>query len=300
MRSCILVALVLVAACASQPVQNDDRQVAQVDIFNDPDGRVMVAAHRGCWAEAPENSLAALEACARLGVDIIEVDLRLTADGEVALLHDSTLRRMAGIDRAVSDMTLKELQEVRLRNRDGRGDVAVTDEHVPGFREWIRANDGRLLLILDLKSEPRVLAPRAAAILREEGACDIAMFALVAPAGEVRDQAGALFDCAAYLPNLRVPMGKMSEVATSYAQLNPAAVAVRFDDWDYLYEGADTVARMPARLWVNTLDDYHAGGLTDADALTDPDILWGRLVDAGVNIIQTDEPAALIEYLRTR
>ncbi len=301
MRLFILcLALILGACTTTVPVGLAGRDASLIAELHDPDGRVMVAAHRGCWAEAPENSLAALEACGRLGVDIVEVDLRLTADGEVVVFHDRTLARMAGRELAIANMTLDEVRAVRLKDRDGRGDAQLTEEAIPTFRDILRANDRRMLLILDLKYEPSELAPLAAAILREEGACDIALFALVAPAEEVRAIAGPLYGCAGYLPNLRLPMGVMSEVVNSYSGLDPVAVAVRFDDWDYLYEGADDVARLPARLWVNTLDDHHAAGLTDADALIDPDALWGRLVDAGVNMIQTDEPAALIDYLAGR
>lgn len=268
--------------------------------FSNPDGRVLVAAHRGCWADAPENSIAALEACATLGVDIVEIDLRFTADGEVVAFHDARLSRMAGVDLRINDLTLAELQTYPLRNRNGRDGAEFTSLHVPTLREVLRANSRRMLIILDLKDDPAIIAPAAAAILRDEGACELAMFALVAPPETLRSIAGPLFDCASYLPNLRVSMGIMSEVVTGYSDLHPAAIAVRFDDWLYLEEGVESVTSLPARLWVNTLNDYHAGGLTDADALEDPDALWGRLVDAGVNIIQTDEPEALIAYLKQR
>ena len=50
-------------------------------------------------------------------------------------------------------------------------------------------------------------------------------------------------------------------------------------------------------LWVNTLwDGFVEGWGGDADALRDPDRVWGRLYRAGVRIFQTDEPAALIAY----
>ena len=303
MRHFILSALcVLLTGCASDPGQPADPAAPLLADLHDPDGRVMVAAHRGCWSDgnAPENSVAAMQACIRLGVDIVELDLRFTSDGALVLSHDSTLKRMAGVDRKIADLTLAEVQSHPLRNHDGRSDGdGFTTQHLASFREMLQASGRHVLIIMDLKDDPAKVAPAAARILREEGDCDIAMFALPLAPDEVEPAVGPLLSCAAFLPNLRVPMGPMSTVARSYAKLDPVAVAVRFDDWSYLYEGADAVAAMPARLWVNTLNPYHAGGLTDADALTDPDALWGRLVDAGVNMIQTDEPAALMAYLQT-
>ncbi len=263
----------------------------------------MVAAHRGCWSgsDAPENSLAALDACIEIGVDIMEIDLRLTVDDQLVLSHDASLGRMTGVDISIEDHTLADLQDLPLRARDGGDEQRVTSETPLSFAEALEHADRRILFILDIKGpHPDQVAARAAEMLLARGDCDIAMFAYVASPQEMKSEFDPLLNCAGFLPNLRVPMGVMSDVAVSYKDLNPVAVAVRFDDWAYLYEGADEVHDLPARLWVNTLSDYHAGGLTDADALSDPDALWGRLIDAGVNMIQTDEPAALITYLNSR
>lgn len=53
-------------------------------------------------------------------------------------------------------------------------------------------------------------------------------------------------------------------------------------------------------LWVNTLDSVACAGFTDTAALLDPDAVWGRLIDAGISVIQTDEAAALKSYLAAR
>lgn len=293
----IFLALLVLSACASHPTLEAPQQRQLLETLHDTDGRVLVAAHRGCWHDAPENSVPAMKACIELGVDIVEVDIRLTQDGELILLHDSSFRRMADDERRVDEMKLEEIRQLTLKSRDGRGETAMTDIGVPTFREIVTVSDHHLLLILDLKGDIPSVARAAARELSEMGRCDMAMFALVAPPDKVREIAGPLLDCAGFLPNLRVPMGPMSEVARAYQDLHPVAVAVRFDDWSYLEEGADDISEMGARLWVNTLSDYHAGGQTDEDALKNPDALWGRLINTGVNMIQTDEPEALLRYL---
>src|SRR5688500_8652637 len=57
------------------------------------DDRPLVIAHRGCWRQPAENSIAGLRKCADIGVDFVEIDLRETADGVIVLLHDDTLDR---------------------------------------------------------------------------------------------------------------------------------------------------------------------------------------------------------------
>lgn len=61
------------------------------------DPRPLVIAHRGCWRETAENSIEGICKCAQLGVDLVEVDLRVTEDGVVILLHDDTLERTTSL-----------------------------------------------------------------------------------------------------------------------------------------------------------------------------------------------------------
>jgi len=91
----------------------------------------LVAAHRGGAALWPENSLLAFRQALALGVDALEFDLHMTADGEVIVLHDPTLDRTSTARGPVRDLRLAALASVRLLTRDG----AVTDEHVPTFAE---------------------------------------------------------------------------------------------------------------------------------------------------------------------
>jgi glycerophosphoryl diester phosphodiesterase len=86
-----------------------------------------VAAHRGGAALWPENSLLAFRSALALGVDALELDLHLTADGEVVVLHDPTLERTSTGRGPVRDARLADLASVRLKTREG----AETAERVP-------------------------------------------------------------------------------------------------------------------------------------------------------------------------
>ena len=104
-------------------------------------------AHRGLWdASCPENSLSAFRRAAEGGFGI-ETDVRMTRDGKLVLFHDANLARMCGIDRQVSDCTLRELRQYRL---------AGTGEPIPTLNELLEAVDGRVPLILEIKPDRRV------------------------------------------------------------------------------------------------------------------------------------------------
>jgi glycerophosphoryl diester phosphodiesterase len=81
--------------------------------------RVLVAAHRGDWRHAPENSLPAIEKCIALGVDIVELDLQRATDGALVLMHGAKLDRVTTGKGRVADRTLAEIKQLRLRNGPG-------------------------------------------------------------------------------------------------------------------------------------------------------------------------------------
>src|SRR5207247_750993 len=86
-----------------------------------------LAAHRGGAALWPENSLRAFRESLALGADLVELDVHLTTDGALAVIHDATLRRTTDRRGRVRTRTAAELRRARLRGPDGR----LTAEHVP-------------------------------------------------------------------------------------------------------------------------------------------------------------------------
>lgn len=73
---------------------------------------IEIVAHRGVSKEAPENTLAAVELAWQLGSDAVEIDVQLTKDGRLAVIHDATLERTAGIARSVRDVDMTELRTI--------------------------------------------------------------------------------------------------------------------------------------------------------------------------------------------
>ncbi|MGZ3274022.1 MAG: glycerophosphodiester phosphodiesterase family protein [Caulobacteraceae bacterium] len=101
-------------------------------------------AHRGLWRSggAPENSLAAFEAACRAGYGI-ELDVRLSADGEAMVFHDETLERLTASAGLVEEQTADDLQALRLLG---------SCETIPTLAEVLALVDGRAPLLVELKT----------------------------------------------------------------------------------------------------------------------------------------------------
>ncbi len=123
-------------------------------------------AHRGLYdngGEAPENSLPAFAAAVEGGY-AIELDIRLTADGEVVVFHDGSLERMCGLAMPVAALGLAELKELRLLG---------SRERVPLLSEVLALVAGRAPILVELKTglpgarpdEVRSLCRKAAELL---------------------------------------------------------------------------------------------------------------------------------------
>ncbi len=130
-----------------------------------------ITAHRAGSARAPENTIAALRNAIAEGADVVEVDAQETADGEVVLLHDTDLRRVAGVARSVWEMRSDELQRLDVGSWFA---PRFAGERIPTLRAFAEASRGRVRLNVELKDNghEQDLAARVVAILRETGVAD--------------------------------------------------------------------------------------------------------------------------------
>jgi glycerophosphoryl diester phosphodiesterase len=106
-------------------------------------------AHRGASHQAPENTLAAFLLAAELGADGIELDVQLSRDGEIVVIHDLTLDATTDGAGPVRDRTLAELKEL---DAGCRFDPAHAGEEIPTLQEVIDTVGQRLLLNIELKA----------------------------------------------------------------------------------------------------------------------------------------------------
>jgi len=107
-----------------------------------------VIAHRGASAHAPENSLAAIELAIEQGADWVEIDVQQTADGHIAVIHDSDLMKVAGVPLRVRESSMAQLQAVDIGSRLG---PEYAGQSVPALNEVLRRVRGRIGVIIELK-----------------------------------------------------------------------------------------------------------------------------------------------------
>ncbi|MCL2299981.1 MAG: glycerophosphodiester phosphodiesterase [Firmicutes bacterium] len=129
-----------------------------IGFFGESAERPLIAGHRGYKARYPENTMLGFRKARELGVDMLEIDLRLSRDGHLVLIHDATLDRTTdGTGRAES-YTLGEL----LRLDAGLG------ERIPVFEEFLDWAQGTgLLLNVEIKTRTHETVDKAAALLEQ-------------------------------------------------------------------------------------------------------------------------------------
>src|SRR5437016_3574517 len=82
--------------------------------------RPLIGAHRGASARAPENTLAAFRAALEDGAELVELDVHLTRDGRLAVIHDEDTRRTTGAAGVVAEMSMSELRRLDAGRHKGQ------------------------------------------------------------------------------------------------------------------------------------------------------------------------------------
>ncbi len=112
---------------------------------------VLVCAHRGLKAFAPENSLPAVRGAVELGLDLVEVDVRETADDRLVIMHDETVDRTTDGTGRVDELTFDQIRALVLHTSDFPGFTG--EDFVPTLEEVLDVVRGRSLVYLDMKTD---------------------------------------------------------------------------------------------------------------------------------------------------
>jgi glycerophosphoryl diester phosphodiesterase len=224
---------------------------------------VQVTAHRGHARAAPENTLSAMRKAIESGADYVEMDVQLTGDGKVVLLHDRDLKRVAGVSRRLDELSYDEVRKLDVGRWFG---PAFAGERVPTLVEVIRLCRGRIRLNIELKffGPDRRLAQTVADILREQ---DVEPDCLVTSLDH-----DALQEARRHNPRLRTGL----IVAHALGDLNRLEVDALSVRADFL---TDDVLRRAHRLG----REVHVWTVNDAGQMT-------RLMERGVDNIITSDP----------
>lgn len=257
---------------------------------------VLVVSHRGDWRYAPENSLMAVQRCIDLGVDIVEIDVRLTKDGHLVAIHDTTVDRTTNGKGKVSDMTLEEIKKLRLKNACG---VRHSRQQIPTLKEIMLLAKGKIMINLD-KVEGNTVR-EAYEVLKETKTVNQAIFKGRETVDFMLKKYGDLMNEIIYMPILIDNTNNPEQFVKDYnKKLSPIAYEVTFSSTNTknfkeikkLNKKGITVLNIP--LW-----DALVAGRTDEMALLEgPEVSWGWLIKNGANAIMTDRPEELLSYLK--
>lgn len=113
-----------------------------------PPEDVIISAHRAGPPPAPENSLAALDYAIRDGADYTEIDVQLTGDGTVVLLHDADLMRVAGDQRRIAEVDFKNIHDLV---KFSTAEIPVDERRIVSLDEFMERSNGQIKLMIELK-----------------------------------------------------------------------------------------------------------------------------------------------------
>ena len=294
----ILCATAGLYACSQPAAETTDKaRFVRAELHNPSSRYVVVVSHRGDWRNWPENSIPAIESVIGMGVDIMELDLKLTKDSVLVLCHDKTIDRTTNGRGRVCDITYDSIRRCVLKTGHG----VKTLLKMPTLREALAVCKDRIAVNIDQGYEYYDLA---LAITEELGVTDQVLIKGKRPAEVVAAKFAAYPHNMMYMPVIDILKPQGRELFEEYrkSEKQPLAYEVCWDEYTPEVEACmKRIADGGSKLWVNSLWSSLCGGLDDDRAFEGgPAAIYGKLIDMGATLIQTDRPELLISYLRSR
>ncbi len=115
-----------------------------------------IIAHRGESFIAPENTIASVQLAWDKGVKAVEVDVRLTKDKQVVLMHDKSTKRTGNFNKIIADSTLEDLRMVDVGIYKGK---QWQGEPIPTLSEVLQTTPEEGRLIIEIKSDAKIILP---------------------------------------------------------------------------------------------------------------------------------------------
>jgi glycerophosphoryl diester phosphodiesterase len=233
-----------------------------------------VIAHRGDHARAHENTLTAIEQAIMAGVDYVELDVRRTVDGHYVLMHDSTVDRMTDGHGKVSELTLPQLQSLRVRDLKR---PHIPADRLPTFNEALIAIKDRVNLYLDFKDGDRAAVAKA---IRNAGVTKQIL---------VYDGADSVEEWHRVAPELPLIVSPPQGVKTPQQLANFASklgVEVLDGAWKgYSLEMVTAAQKAGVQVW------------PDIQSAQEDSNYFEKVLALGLTGVQTDHPEELIRWL---
>ncbi len=295
----LLLGLFLGCTPKSHLPQAANKADAVVAALHDPQSRyVVVVSHRGDWRNYPENSLPAIESVIGMGVDMMELDLKMTKDSVLVLCHDHTLDRTTTGSGPVSDYTYEEILEFDLKRGHG---IAIPGLKMPTLRQALELCKDRITVNVDQGYQ---YYDQVLSITEELGVTGQILIKGGRPFGEVRSKLDQYPHNMLYMPVIG-GAEEPSALFESYISQDAPQLAYElcFNELnDAVREKAGRALSSGSKVWVNTIWASLCGGYDDDRAFEsdDPATVYDPILELGTSIIQTDRPELLIRYLEQK
>ncbi|MDP4152373.1 MAG: glycerophosphodiester phosphodiesterase family protein [Bacillota bacterium] len=257
---------------------------------------ILIATHRGAsGGNIIENTACGFDAAIAMGTDIVEADIAQTLDGDLFVIHDTMEDRLFRVNKNIRKMTTKEARELRYINQN----CTVMAEGLNTFDEILEHLKGRCLINLD---RCWYCWPAVFKTLKKHGMNE----QIILKSPPKPDYLNILSACD--VPFMYMPILKKTEdlEVVNNAGVNLVALELVFKTEDNPLVDDTFLLEQKKRgllIWGNaiTLDEFTqlaAGHDDDSSILKNPDEGWGYFVKKGFDIIQTDWPSLLHNYLR--
>jgi glycerophosphoryl diester phosphodiesterase len=272
----------------------DRAEKLRENLFHNPK-YVTVVAHRGDWRNHPENSLPAFQSCIEMGVDMIEIDLQRTKDGELILMHDRTVDRCTNGKGKISEMTYDEIQRLRLRPQHS---ASVTRNHIPTLEEVLNLCKGKILINIDKGYD---YFQQVYELMEKTGTTNQVIIKSGHSLEKIRKENGTVLSKVIYMPIVNLNSEDAEARIDEFITIHPVAVECCIDKYNQNVERLLQKLRDAGiKIWINSIWASLCDGHDDDRAveLGEPNESWGWILDRGATLIQSDRPRELLQYLK--
>jgi glycerophosphoryl diester phosphodiesterase len=229
-----------------------------------------------------------------MGVDMVEIDIRETKDGQLVLMHDSNIDRTTTGKGKIKNWTLKELKTLNLVDSFG----SVTVNKIPTLKEALLLSKDKILINLD-KSYNYI--DKCYEVMSDTGTIKQVVFKGQKTRSQVENNYGQYMNQIYFMPIFQLPNKNAKKNIEDYLNYRvPVAFEIIVNrEIAGVFNEFENIRKKGAKIWVNALSEKYSAGHDDEKAKLDPSI-YDWYIKNNVNMIQTDQPELLINYLREK
>lgn len=287
----LFLCLLGIAECFSQSIEYVKQRS---DVLPE---HILVVAHRGDWKNEPENSLAAIKNCIDMGVDMVEIDLHMTKDSVLILLHDETLDRTTNGKGSPLNYSLEEIKKLYLKDSKGN----LTGHKIPTLEEVFTLCKDKIMINIDKGYD---YFKDVVELMNKFDMMKQCVIKSSVPYKQIELHYGNLLETVVYMPVINLnDINVQTDISQYWGSEKPKLVELIFnDETKFDNEVISELQEQGIRLFVNSLWADLCAGHHDEIAINRnmPDESWGWLLEHGVTVIQTDYPFELIKYLKSK